>query len=154
MKLQDTLLPIKSILPRTSLGAPVAHWVKGWPIDQAVPSSSPALGKIFSTINGVPLHTAYCYHMPNLLIWLKYCWKGCKISNHPSIVLHYEITTKKWNGLVAYSTIKTCAKNLQQKYFSYRGRDDISVWTLFEYSQTVCRQKLIDSHIRIKRRFC
>ena len=32
----------------------------------------------------VPLHpTFYCH--PIILIWLKYCWKGCKIARYPSI---------------------------------------------------------------------
>ena len=55
-------------------------WVKHWPTDLAVPSS-----KIFSAINWVPLHTAFHIHSLIVLIWLKYCWKGCKIANHPSI---------------------------------------------------------------------
>ena len=66
-------------------GAPVAQWVKRWPTDLAVPSSIPARGEIFSTVNGVPLHTAFHYHLPIVLIWLKYCWKGRKIASHPSI---------------------------------------------------------------------
>ena len=37
-------------------GSPVAQWVKCWPTDLAVPSSSPARGEIFSTLNGVPSH--------------------------------------------------------------------------------------------------
>ena len=36
-------------------------------------------------VNGVPLHTAFNYHLPIVLIWLKYCWKGGKIASHPSI---------------------------------------------------------------------
>ena len=31
--------------------APVAKWVKRWPTDLPVPSSSPARGEIFSTVN-------------------------------------------------------------------------------------------------------
>ena len=49
-------------------GAPVAEWVKRWPTDLAVPSSSPARGEIFSTVNGIPLHTAFHYHSPIVLI--------------------------------------------------------------------------------------
>ena len=49
-------------------GAPVAQWVKRWPTDLAVPSSIPARGEIFSTVNGVPLHTAFHYHLPIVLI--------------------------------------------------------------------------------------
>ena len=39
----------------TVLGAPVVQWVKRWPTDLAVESSSPA--RIFSIVNGVPLHS-------------------------------------------------------------------------------------------------
>ena len=63
-------------------GAPVAHWVKCSPTDLVVPSSSPAQDEIFSTVNRVPLHTAFHYHPPIVLIWLKYCWKERKIANH------------------------------------------------------------------------
>ena len=44
-----------------SLGASIAQWVKRWPTDLAVPSSSPASGEIFSTINEFSLHTAFHY---------------------------------------------------------------------------------------------
>ena len=43
-----------------SFGAPVAQWFKCWPTDLAVPSSSLARGEIFSTVNGVIIHTARC----------------------------------------------------------------------------------------------
>ena len=49
------------------VGAPVAQWVKRWPTDLAVPSSIPARGEIFSTVDGVPLHTAFHYHLPIVL---------------------------------------------------------------------------------------
>ena len=48
-------------------GAPVAQWVKRWPSDLAVPSSIPAQDEIFSTVNGVPLHTAFHYQHPIVL---------------------------------------------------------------------------------------
>ena len=64
-----------------------AQWVKRWPADLAVPSSSPARGEIFSTVNGVPLHTTCHYQSLIVLIWLKYCWKGRKVASHPSIYL-------------------------------------------------------------------
>ena len=51
-----------------SIGAPVAQWIKRWLTDLAVPSSSPARGEIFSTINRIPLHTAFHYHPPIVLI--------------------------------------------------------------------------------------
>ena len=50
------------------LGAPVAQLVKRWPTDLAVPSSIPARGKIFSTVNGAPLHTAFHYQPLIVLI--------------------------------------------------------------------------------------
>ena len=53
------------------LGAPVAQWVKRWPTDLAVPSSCTARGEIFSTVNGIPLHTAFHYHLP--IVLMKYC---------------------------------------------------------------------------------
>ena len=42
-------------------------------------------GEIFSTVNGVPLHIAFHYHQFIFLIWLKFCWKWCKIASQPSI---------------------------------------------------------------------
>ena len=47
---------------------PLAQLVKRWPADLAVPSSIPARGEIFSTVNGVQLHTAFHYHLPIVLI--------------------------------------------------------------------------------------
>ena len=38
------------------------------------PEFEPRSGEIFSTVNGVPLHTAFHYHLFIVLIWLKYCW--------------------------------------------------------------------------------
>ena len=49
-------------------GAPVAQWGKRWTTDLAVPSSSPAQGKIFSTVNGVPLHRVFHYQPLIVLI--------------------------------------------------------------------------------------
>ena len=39
-------------------------------------------GGIFSVVNGLPLYTSFHYHLPIILIWLKYCWK---IGGHSSI---------------------------------------------------------------------
>ena len=50
------------------LGAPVAQWVKRWPTDLAVPGSILARGEIFPSVNGVPLHTAFHYYPPIVLI--------------------------------------------------------------------------------------
>ena len=49
-------------------GVQVAHWIKRWPADLAVPGSSPARSEIFSTVNGVPLHIAFHNHPPIILI--------------------------------------------------------------------------------------
>ena len=49
--------------------APLAQLVKRWPADLAVPSSIPARGEIFSTVNGVQLHTAFSLssaHRPDM----------------------------------------------------------------------------------------
>ena len=43
------------------LEAQVAQWVKRWPADLAMPVRAP-LEPILSTVNGVPLHTAF--HKP------------------------------------------------------------------------------------------
>ena len=69
---------------RLRLGAPVAQWVKRWSTDLAVPSSISTRGEILSTVNGVPLHTAFHFQPHIVLIWLKYCWKGRKIASLPS----------------------------------------------------------------------
>ena len=59
--------------------------VKCWPTDLVVLSLSSARGIVFPTVNGVPLHAAFQYQLLIILIWLKYCWKGCKIARRPSI---------------------------------------------------------------------
>ena len=65
--------------PGSSVDLALAYWSSG-------PSSILTRGEIFSTVNGVPLHTAFHYHPNIVLIWLKYCWKGRKIAaSHPSI---------------------------------------------------------------------
>ena len=33
--------------------------------------------------SSLQLHTAFHYHPPIVLIWLKHCWKGYKIASHP-----------------------------------------------------------------------
>ena len=66
--------------PGSSVGLALAYWSSG-------PSSIPARGEIFYTVNGVSLHTTFHYQPSAVLIWLKYCWKGRKIAQviHPSI---------------------------------------------------------------------
>ena len=52
---------VNALEHRLRLGAPLAQWVKRWPRDPAVSRSIPTRGEIFSTVNGVPLHTAFHY---------------------------------------------------------------------------------------------
>ena len=49
-------------------GALVAQWIERCPTHLAVLSSSPVRGEIFSTVNVVPLHTAFHDHPPMGLI--------------------------------------------------------------------------------------
>ena len=62
---QNNLLPEEQIISFQSCGAPLAQWVKHWPVDLAVSSSSPARGGIFTTVNGVLLHTVFHYQFPS-----------------------------------------------------------------------------------------
>ena len=60
---------IVSALFETGKEAPVAQWVKCWPTDLAVASSSSARGEIFSTLLvRIPLHTAFNYQPLIVLI--------------------------------------------------------------------------------------
>ena len=83
--------PVAYALFRTQLflvlwGAPVDHCVKRWPIGLAVLSSIPARGEIFLTVNGVPLHTAFHYQSPIVLIWQNTVKKDVKSQiTHPSL---------------------------------------------------------------------
>ena len=71
------------------LGGLAAQWVKRGPTDPMVQGSCPTRREIFSTLNGVPLHTSFHYHLPIILIWLKHCWKGHKIASHPAILIYF-----------------------------------------------------------------
>ena len=51
--------------------SPGTQWVKRLPTDLAFPSSSPARGEIFSTVNGIPFHTVFHYQPP-IVLKLKY----------------------------------------------------------------------------------
>ena len=51
---------------KTTMQQQQQQWVKRWPADLAVPSSSPARGEIFSTVNEVTLHTTF--HSQSLII--------------------------------------------------------------------------------------
>ena len=58
---QKNLLPEEQIISFQSCRAPLAQWVKHWPVDLAVPSLSPTRGGNFTTVNGVLLHTTFHY---------------------------------------------------------------------------------------------
>ena len=60
-----------SLYPKSG-GGPVAQWVKRWPAYLAVPRMNPAREEI-STVNGVPLHTAFHNQPLIALIWVKFC---------------------------------------------------------------------------------
>ena len=55
------------------------------------PEFEPRSRRIFSTVHGVPLHTAFLFHLFVVLIWLKYCWKGGKIESYPFILVRYRM---------------------------------------------------------------
>ena len=62
------------------VGATVPQWVKRWPFDLVVPFWCPAGGKIFSTVNRVPLHTAFdlsSSHRPDMTEILLKRMKNC-----------------------------------------------------------------------------
>ena len=57
---------------------PTAQWLR-------FQARFPLLAEIVSAVNGISLHTTFHYHLPIVLIWLKYCWTGRKIASQPSI---------------------------------------------------------------------
>ena len=79
------------------IGAPVAQWLRYW---SSGPTSILARGEIFSTVNGAPLHKAFHYQPPIVLIYLRYRCKGRKIANHPSIQLHNAMHTPRTLWLI------------------------------------------------------
>ena len=60
--------------------------VEHWPADLVKLGLSPAGAGSLLNVNRVPLHTAFDFHPPVVLIWPTYCWKGRKITSHPSIL--------------------------------------------------------------------
>ena len=64
----ETVLMRDTTYISIEIGAAVAQRVKRWPNDLVVPSSIPAGGRIFSTVNGVPLHKAFHYQSLIVLI--------------------------------------------------------------------------------------
>ena len=62
----------------------VALWIRCWPADLAVLRAQ-------LEANKQGLIAAFHYHPPITLIWLKYCWNGCKTASHPSSALWYHV---------------------------------------------------------------
>ena len=76
------------------LGTKVVQWVTRWPTDLVVPDSIP-VGCRKNPSKGAPLHTALHFHACIVLIRLKYCCKGRKITSHPLILVKvYSIKTE------------------------------------------------------------
>ena len=83
-------------------------------------------GEIYSTVNGVPLHTAFHYHPNIVLIWLKYCWKGRKIASHPSIhtsflrssIKSYWLITPRYHVYISINLEDTTQNHWTMKYRS------------------------------------
>ena len=88
--------------------------------------------EIFSIINGVPLHKAFCYHQFIVLIWLKYCWKGRKITSHPS-------------SLPMISKFKAKHPSPLHTDFHYHPAIGLSIWWLKYHciSHPSCRHMVI-----------
>ena len=57
----------------------VAEWLALLALDQEVSGSNPAGGRSQLWLYGASLHRAFHYHPSVISIWLKWCWKGCKI---------------------------------------------------------------------------
>ena len=64
-------------------GAAVAQCVKCWPADLAVPEFEPLWRWNLLIRKWGCIAQTFHYHLPIILVWLKYCWNGCKIANHP-----------------------------------------------------------------------
>ena len=73
-------------------GIPVVHWVKRRPAQLAVPSSIAGGGNFSFVYVFFFWQTVFHYYPPNIMIWLKYYWKGHKITNYPSIHFFYKST--------------------------------------------------------------
>ena len=57
--------------------------------------------------------TAFHYHSPVVLIWLKYCWKWGKIANHTAIYhAHSLLYQNQWSCLLQHTHTHTCLYKL------------------------------------------
>ena len=72
------------------MGVPVAHLVKRWPDELAVPGPIPLEAELSSIVKGIVLHTAFLYHPPIVLICQKYLRKGQIIASNSSVPLAQE----------------------------------------------------------------
>ena len=119
------------------LGDPVALCVKCWPTRVRLPEA-----EIFSIVNEAPLHIAFNYYPPNVLIWLKYCWKGrtCIIKNYQSIYPSIKCSPKQfWNHILN--------SNFQRKKndtASVRTSTYDSLTCITRYPKTNCKDTLLN----------
>ena len=80
---------LNALKHRLRLRASVAHLVKRWPTDLAVPSSIPTRGEIFSNVNGVRLSTSHRPDMTEILLE--------RPSSYPSFTAD-KVSTSSGNG--------------------------------------------------------
>ena len=135
-----------------------------------------AEGEIFSTVKRVLLNTAFHYHPPIVLIWLKYCWKGRKITTRPVACRrqedqwswsspvpihpqHSRVNSSEVNCIVQFTF--ECVWDLMifllsatvyfdaelPKYKSHYSRDNVNVGHLSTLEQVPPRRNLQHSHI-------
>ena len=92
----------EQIISFQSCGARLAQWVKHWPVGLAVPSSSPARGGNFTTVNGDLLHTAcrYQFFCPDMTEILDFEKDVKSQVIHPSFLSWHLLKTRQ-NSRVA-----------------------------------------------------
>ena len=64
------------------------------------------------------------------------------------VIFSHSREGKTWSYSRINRVINICANNLQGIHLCFRGRDDISLHMLLEYSQMFCCHELIDSPLR------
>ena len=72
----------------------------------------------FPNINRVPLNTAFHYHPPNILHWLKYCWKESKTHYYPPSCYDWNTVEKNANPISSsffLCTALICIKHLNMR---------------------------------------
>ena len=76
---------------------------------------------IGNKLMGILVHTAFLYHLPIVLIWLKYCWKGYKIASHPSIICigFLKYIVKWWACKFLICTLISLQQHIWVVPFSY-----------------------------------